>query len=354
MEKQLPARPNLDHLRRQAKTLLADLAAGKPDAVATILKHLPAAKKLTAAEAAKAQFRLADAQAAIARKSGFAAWPHLARHVELLRELEGIWGFASLEVDGSKMPAQMLTLSRLLIDGDRFRTESPEGDYEGIFNINVEAQPYEIDIEFVAGPEAGNWNYGIFRFANDQLELCLDLNGKARPAEFKTTPGSGHAHEILQRIERIRPDKVSGGTPPAPKAKEAATGAEGFEFVPSPTLRKLEGEWSATKIVRDGMELPSAILRTANRSATRNEIKVAIGGKIMIHALVRIDESCSPTHIDYCNLGGMAKGTVQAGLFKWDGDAAWFCIAAPGQPRPDNFEAPPGSGRSFSTWRCKK
>ena len=69
----------------------------------------------------------------------------------------------------------------MLIDGDRFRTESPEAIYEGIFNINVEAQPHEIDIEFVAGPEAGNWNFGIYRLDGDTFELCLDLNGRPRP-----------------------------------------------------------------------------------------------------------------------------------------------------------------------------
>jgi hypothetical protein len=48
MEKNLPARPNLDHLRRQAKALLAALEAREPDAVSTVLQHLPAAKDMTA------------------------------------------------------------------------------------------------------------------------------------------------------------------------------------------------------------------------------------------------------------------------------------------------------------------
>ena len=43
----------------------------------------------------------------------------------------------------------------MMIDGDRFRMESPEATYEGIFTIDVEADPAQIDIEFVEGPEAG-------------------------------------------------------------------------------------------------------------------------------------------------------------------------------------------------------
>ena len=68
--------------------------------------------------------------------------------------LEGTWEFASLVVDGQTMSGEALRTSRLLIDGDRFRTETPEGQYEGVFNINVEANPHEIDIVTVAPERA--------------------------------------------------------------------------------------------------------------------------------------------------------------------------------------------------------
>lgn len=351
MQKKLPARPNLDHLRRQAKALLADLAAGNPGAVTTFQNHLPAARKMTAAEVIAARFRLVDAQSAIARQSGFAAWPHLARHVELLRALEGTWTFAQLEVEGQAMPGEMLKASRLLIDGDRFRTESPDGHHEGVFNINVEAQPHEIDIEFNEGPEAGNWNYGIFQFDEDRLELCLDLNGRPRPTRFAAPAGSGHAHEILTRAARVRPDNVAGGSPSTAVTAAAPAIPPGFEAVKSPTLAKLQGEWGAVRMVRDGQELPAAMLRTARRSADGNEVTISVGGRVAIHALVRLDERSRPVAIDYYNLEGPAKGLVQRGLFRWEGEEACFCIAPPDAPRPEAFEAPRGSGRSLSQWR---
>jgi uncharacterized protein (TIGR03067 family) len=156
MAKNLPSRPNLDHLRRQAKALMSAMQAGDADAAAVIRDHLPAAKGMTAEQICQAGFRLADAQSAVARKTGFASWPQLARHVEQLRALEGTWVFAHLEIDGHAVPPGMMGNSRILIDGDCFRTESPEATYEGVFNIKVEARPHEIDIEFIAGPEAGN------------------------------------------------------------------------------------------------------------------------------------------------------------------------------------------------------
>src|SRR5262249_33153096 len=161
----------------------------------------------------KTPFRLADAQSAVARKSGFASWPQLARHVEQLRALEGTWAFARLEVEGTQMPPMALQSSRILIDGDRFRCESPDANYEGIFNIDVEAEPHKIDIEFVEGPEAGNWDYGIFRISGDELEICLDMYGRPCPTDFGTSPGSGHAYETLRRISSAQPDAVTGGSP---------------------------------------------------------------------------------------------------------------------------------------------
>src|SRR5690349_5233664 len=98
VQKTLPARPNLEHLKGQAKQLKKD-AGGK----------------------------LADAQAQVAKQNGFASWAALGRHVEALRALEGSWEFASLVVDGVPAAAPG---ARILMDGDRFRTESPEAEWE--------------------------------------------------------------------------------------------------------------------------------------------------------------------------------------------------------------------------------
>ena len=56
----LPPRPNLDHLKKQAKDRLVALQAASPGA------------------------QLADAQHALARDYGFASWPKLKAHVEAL------------------------------------------------------------------------------------------------------------------------------------------------------------------------------------------------------------------------------------------------------------------------------
>ncbi len=350
MSPNLPSRPNLEHLRRQAKSLLAALAQGDPEAAATFREHLPAAQRMSDADIRSAGFRLADAQAAIARKSGFAAWPRLARHVEQLRALEGTWEIATLELDGAAMPPSMVSTSRVLIDGDRFRSEMPGSLYEGVFTIDVETDPHRIDIDFAQGPEAGNRNMGVFRLEGDTMRLCLDTTGAGRPADFRTSPGSGHALETLRRASGARPAAVTGAaakSPPAPALPDHAA----FHPTDCPLLASLQGEWIALTVQSDGQALPPHMLATGRRTARGNEVAVSFGGQVMIHAQVRLDASHDPAHIDYLLLAGPHKGAIQMGIARLEGDEARFCMAAPGKPRPASFESPRGSGNTLSLWR---
>lgn len=357
MGNSLPSRPNLDHLRRQAKSLLTELGCGSEHAIHAFQEHLPAAKSLSAAKVRSAGFRLADAQSVVARSTGFASWPQLARHVDLLRALEGVWSFESLEVDAESVPVAAMSQSRLLIDGDRFRTESPEANYEGVFNIDVEADPAHIDIEFVEGPEAGNWNFGIFRLEGDRLDICLDMHGKPRPSDFRTSKGSGHAYEVLRRSDASRPENVHGGdrTKAGTKREHVAKAPEVdrsvFDYVPSALLTQLAGEWVAEEIVRDGQLLPGMMLKTARRMARANEVTIRVGGMTIIHARVRLDESSSPIGIDYLHLSGASQGAVQHGIMEWRGETVRFCMGGVGKARPTTFTSEPGSGTTLSAWK---
>lgn len=355
MKRRLPARPNLEHLRTQAKTLLAKLRDGDEEAARTLIEHLPEASRLSPQQVRKRGFRLADAQAAIARKSGFAAWPGLAHHVDRLRSMEGTWGFRSLEVDGSAMPDAMLTGSRLLIDGDRFLMESPEANYEGVFIIDVEQTPHHIDIDFVEGPEAGNRSQGIFQLEGDRFTICLGLVGAPRPERFATSRGSGHALEELVRVENRRPPGVDGGTSQAPApTPQPAVADRQFEAAMTPMVQKLAGEWAALELVTSGKPLEAMYLPFGFRSNSGVETKVVFGGQTMLHAKVRFNEAAKPIEVDYLHLAGKGKGSISHGLFRWDGEEAVYCMAAPGAPRPSDFTCDSGSGRIFSRWKRKE
>jgi Lon protease-like protein len=77
MQRQLPARPHLDHLKSQAKDLLDAHRRGDPEAFARIRASVPAFANMSDDALAKAAFALHDAQSAIAREYGFASWAEL-------------------------------------------------------------------------------------------------------------------------------------------------------------------------------------------------------------------------------------------------------------------------------------
>jgi len=83
----LPNNPDLTHLRDDARVLRDGVRAGSDDAVALVRDHHPRLTGLRAGSPEATGFRLADAQLTIARHYGFASWPRLRRHIELVRVL---------------------------------------------------------------------------------------------------------------------------------------------------------------------------------------------------------------------------------------------------------------------------
>src|SRR5215204_3039215 len=70
--KQLPARPSLESLRKQAKKLARDVGAGNREAIARMRAQLPGAEP---------PLSLRDAQLVLARELGFPGWPDLIEEV---------------------------------------------------------------------------------------------------------------------------------------------------------------------------------------------------------------------------------------------------------------------------------
>src|SRR5579864_4683528 len=84
-EKELPARPNLEQYKKQAKDLVRDYRAGDPAALRRVHRHHP--RFSTNLQ----HVPLTDAQLVIAREHGFESWPKFAahiRHLNLTRSLD--------------------------------------------------------------------------------------------------------------------------------------------------------------------------------------------------------------------------------------------------------------------------
>jgi uncharacterized protein (TIGR03067 family) len=109
------------------------------------------------------------------------------------------WTVTALEVDGLKMPADMLADGRIAIKGKRFTSTGMGAVYKGTLAVDEAASPRQLDMKFDAGPEKGNTNPCIYQLDGDHWKLCLATRGAVRPSQFATTPGSGFALETLTR-----------------------------------------------------------------------------------------------------------------------------------------------------------
>lgn len=78
---ELPDRPDLDHLKKQAKELLRGYHDGDPAALARFRAALPAATELDDSGLIAAGLRLRDAQSCIAREYGFLSWADLRSYI---------------------------------------------------------------------------------------------------------------------------------------------------------------------------------------------------------------------------------------------------------------------------------
>jgi hypothetical protein len=79
MSRQLPANPNLEHLKNQAKELLRNFQQGAADAKERFAS--------LSASYAGAGPKLADALHVVAREYGFTSWPKLKEYVESLTRI---------------------------------------------------------------------------------------------------------------------------------------------------------------------------------------------------------------------------------------------------------------------------
>ena len=76
----LPEDPSLENLKKQAKGLQKAVRAGETESLAQVGELHPRA------EAALAHFTLSEAQLVIARSYGFASWPKLKQHLEVVEQ----------------------------------------------------------------------------------------------------------------------------------------------------------------------------------------------------------------------------------------------------------------------------
>jgi ankyrin repeat protein len=83
----LPAQPNLEQQKKQARELLRSVQSGEPAALQRMRAHHPRWAGRSDAEIERAALALHDAQLVLARESGFSNWAALKHHIESRRAM---------------------------------------------------------------------------------------------------------------------------------------------------------------------------------------------------------------------------------------------------------------------------
>ncbi len=127
--KQLPPRPNLDQLKRQAKDLLESARRNEPGARVRF-RALPALASASDETLDRAPLALHDAQSVIAREHGFHSWNALRDHVEAVTlELdEAVGQFLEAATDGRSERAERILALHPGIAQANFQTALVLGD----------------------------------------------------------------------------------------------------------------------------------------------------------------------------------------------------------------------------------
>jgi uncharacterized protein (TIGR03067 family) len=255
-----------------------------------------------------------------------------------LDKLQGAWHLASLEVNGSTMPAP--PDARIIINGSRFQSLGMGAVYEGTVEVDARKRPKTIDMVFTAGPEKGNRSLGIYDLDGGQLKLCLTVTGSVRPKAFATAPGSGLALETLTRaagesgLSATESDAESpAGSPTSSAANDAAP--------------EIEGEWAMTACIADGYPVPESMVKTGRRIARNGQTESYFGAQRLMQARYTVDRGVVPHTIDYTH----KNGQKQFGIWRFEGEILHICFAQPGKERPESFEPSKGRGHTLTSWK---
>jgi uncharacterized protein (TIGR03067 family) len=256
--------------------------------------------------------------------------------------IQGTWAVAELQMEGQTISGGMLANARVEIAGNRFSSLGMGTVYEGTVALNDSTNPHQLNMKFDAGPEKGNTNLGIYELKGDTWKICLSTRGEVRPTEFSAPAGSGFVFEMLTRSEAASAKKDKAPSPKAAVAR-ATTG--------SPLASDFEGEWSMVSAVMDGTPMDPSAVEWVKRITHGSETTVYAGPQVMMKMEFISDASKAPKTIDYVNTAGSNKGKSQQGIYEFDGDRLKICAAAPGKPRPTQFQSDRGDGRTFTVWK---
>ena len=120
-----------------------------------------------------------------------------------VRKFQGIWTFESSESGGKELLAGELKGLILTFEGDKHTVKKGDEVLQvGTQKLDLSKSPKTIDVTMTEGPNKGTVMLGIYEIDGDTLKVCFDPEGKKRPTEFKSAPGSENFVNVHKRIKK--------------------------------------------------------------------------------------------------------------------------------------------------------
>jgi uncharacterized protein (TIGR03067 family) len=117
-------------------------------------------------------------------------------------------------------------------------------------------------------------------------------------------------------------------------------------------LDRMQGDWAAESMVRDGQQFPDEDAQAYFRTIKGDSYTVFRFSKAAGKGTMKLDATKNPKTVDFTPDGG--KSPPLAGIYSLEGDTLTLCYGLPGKPRPTKLASEPDSGNTLSVWKREK
>jgi uncharacterized protein (TIGR03067 family) len=120
-----------------------------------------------------------------------------------LKKFQGAWTIESSVAGGQELPADQLNGFIVIFEGDKHTVKNGDKVIQvGTQKLDPSKSPKAIDVTMTEGLNKGAVMLGIYEIDGDTLKACFDPQGKKRPTEFKSPPGSEYFVNVHKRVKK--------------------------------------------------------------------------------------------------------------------------------------------------------
>lgn len=115
-------------------------------------------------------------------------------------------------------------------------------------------------------------------------------------------------------------------------------------------LEKMQGDWAAVEVVRDGFSLAPDDAQAYFRTVEGDTYTMARYRKVLGKGTLKLDANKTPKEID-AHTTAQGKSVIVKGVYEWDGDKLKIMFGPSDGARPTSVKpSSPGTPGSYTVW----